>query len=693
LMTTAWERELESWHNSVDSGIQLETTGGVAIDPNDVDPDTALTEAANMLIDLKLKSGLAAKHVCTLCFWLSKANVGGTIAELAVHPDRSSGQFSKHFDLIVGLRGVDVDDDFMKVDVPTYERSSARRVVREMPVFTPLEAIAEEIGATPDLPAKLDASIANGELPPKYFQHVVKTGAPDGVRVYPCVLYIDGLGFQRTDGLIRMSVKCLITNVNHLCIALRKSELCACGCRGWCTMYVAMLVLNQSFSAMARGLWYEQKHDCQAWSPTDWRSAKAGQELGWRAMILFARCDMMEFSGSFGFPGHASHEAPCPTCFCNIRDMYKCVGLSAVRLPWTLKSLRLYLDSCAACETTVTVTPAQRRQIRMSLRYDKRSAGSRGRALCVDVPELALKAGDRLEPTPTMPDVAAAVDNNSPADGTLTFWRRSNETITLRRNPIFSDETGITPDVFVPDWLHCLSLGIYKRWINWVWHALFDSNAFNVDRVHASTADSFLQMCVALLKEQLFQWYGAEKAAGRNHARVQTLTPGMVGESADSELGSWGAETNGLLFFTEHLLEKYGACLEPLQMQRLVRGTSSLVGIHRLIKTHTKGSLPPVQIQEFVDHWKTHMHTLKQLGMDMRPKHHQMAHMVNKLLSDGNPHLWSTWVDESENHELGQLALRSHRSVWAWKVLANHRRSYGIRKSIVKNKSKNTAHA
>ena len=168
---------------------------------------------------------------------------------------------------------------------------------------------------------------------------------------------------------------------------------------------------------------------------------------------------------------------------------------------------------------------------------------------------------------------------------------------------------------------------------------------------------------------------------------MQNLTTGMVGTNADHELGSWGAETNGLLYFTEHLLERYGELLEAQQRQRLVRGTSSLLGVHRLIKTYKTGSMPHAQIQEFVDHWKTHMHTMSQVGLEKRVKHHQMAHMLSRLLTDGTPHLWSTWVDESENHELGQLALRAHRSVWQWKVLATHRRSYGIRcvrKSIVK---------
>ncbi len=66
-------------------------------------PEVALHEADNMIIDLKLQFGVSARQICTLCFWLSKAQVGGKIQDLAVHPDRPTEQYSKHFDLVLGL--------------------------------------------------------------------------------------------------------------------------------------------------------------------------------------------------------------------------------------------------------------------------------------------------------------------------------------------------------------------------------------------------------------------------------------------------------------------------------------------------------------------------------------------------------------------------------------------------------------
>ena len=653
----------------------------------DVTADEASREVANMLIDLRLQSHLSARQVCTLAWWLAKAGLQGVVADLAVHPDRSSGQYSKHFDLIAGTRAVDIAEDFYVADVAIHSRTQAKRIIQPMPVFTPLDALAEEIKSTPDMQAKLEACIEANALPQRYFDHIVKQRAPPGVPVYPCFLYIDGLKFQRTDGMVRITVKCLVTHVNHLCMAIRKSEMCACGCRGWCTIYVAMLVLGWSFEAMGDGIWFNAKHDGTPWEEGSWRQKLAGTALGWFALIIFARCDMAEFVTTFGFPSWNTVEHPCPSCFCTAGDMYSVCGLSAVSLPWPPKTLANYFAACAACEIRVDASPTQVRALRMSLRYDKRDTGSRGRALEVSFPDLGLIAGDRLEPTHRMPDVGAAVDRNSTENVSLVFWRRCFETITRRRNPVFSERTGIEPDTFfVPDWLHCLSLGVYKVMINFAWHTLFETNVFKLERSSLSTADAFIEVNVDLLKELLFQWYKDEHRQKREHAKLQTLTAAMVGTHSGHALGTWGAETNGQLFFTRWRLSKYQHKLPEDRSIHLTRGVSSLVSIHESIKAWRKGVPPLEEIQAFADNWKLHMHALRALDIQPRPKHHQMAHMVNLLRTSGAPMMWGTWVEEGENHETGRMAIRAHRAVWAWRVLGDHRAAYGVRRRVRRTK-------
>ena len=141
-------------------------------------------------------------------------------------------------------------------------------------MFSPLEAIDEEIQNTPDMQEQLKECIADGGLPPSYFRHPLKVAAPEGMPVYPCFLYIDGVKFQRTDSVLRFTVKCLVTLVNHLCVVVRKSEMCACGCHGWCTIFVVMLALDWAFVWMAKGRRPETNYDGTAWLDSDSRKKR-----------------------------------------------------------------------------------------------------------------------------------------------------------------------------------------------------------------------------------------------------------------------------------------------------------------------------------------------------------------------------------------------------------------------------------
>jgi hypothetical protein len=480
-----------------------------------------------MLIDLKWAGHLSATQVCKLCFWLSKAGVGGLIKDLAVHPERGSSQYSKDFDLCAGTRRIDTDGDLYCLQSPSYLRSEARRCVQDLLVWTPLEAAEEEVRTTLGIHEKLAKSIDSGELPQAYFDHPVKQRAPPGSSVFPWVLYIDGVKFQRTDGLLRFSLCSLITGISHLNVVLRKSELCACGCRGWCTIFGVMLMLSWSFEALASGRWFESRHDGAAWRPDDHnREAKVGTLLGFFGLLLFSKQDMAEFISTFGFPSWKTIEHPCALCFCTRHNWGAIAGLSPLSLPWPEKTIVDYCTACDKCEHWVVVkSMALLMRIRAALSYDKRKqGGSRGKALRLNIPELNLLAGDRVEPHPKMPDVGAidACTSVLLQGLELLFWRQSSVTLTQHRNPLFNAALGITPeDVLVPDWLHTLSLGVYKRIIAFVWHKLFAYNIFDVDESQRSVHHVFIEACVHRLRERLLMvhdrsvcWPQSCKSAG-----------------------------------------------------------------------------------------------------------------------------------------------------------------------------------
>ena len=415
---------------------------------------------------------------------------------------------------------------------------------------------------------------------------------------------------------------------------------------------------------MARGLAPTERHDGSPWKESDdARAVLSGQSLGWRGVVLFIKCDMMEHVTSFGFPSWATHKHPCPMCHCTTENWGSIKGLSSLTLPWQAKDFAESEQACAACEIVVDIRCAKLfRVVRGSLRYDKRidSAASRGRALMRDIPQLGLKKGDRLQPGHDIWDVGQIDTMDPPCR--LLFWRRTAETHVRHRNPVFSKETGIVPErVLVIDWLHALSLGVYKYFISHLWHMLFKYNVYGIGQC---TDHEHILMSVGRLRNELFQWYNTERDEGRAHSRVQNLTPEMVGTATSHKLGTWGAETNGLLLFSQHLLRVHHDKLTaPGLLNNLIKGCDSLVGIHMIIKNHTGGTCPVAVAQQFTDHTMVHLHAMGQLQIEVRAKHHALSHMGRKLLHYGTPALWACWTDEGENKMLAQLAVRAHRLV------------------------------
>ena len=71
-----------------------------------------------------------------------------------------------------------------------------------------------------------------------------------------------------------------------------------------------------------------------------------------------------------------------------------------------------------------------------------------------------LLAGDRLEPSESIPDVGSAFDELQVFPVVAVFWRLSRETICRHRNPLFDSEIGMgSQECLTIDALHSLRLG------------------------------------------------------------------------------------------------------------------------------------------------------------------------------------------------------------------------------------------
>ena len=115
-----------------------------------------------------------------------------------------------------------------------------------------------------------------------------------------------------------------------------------------------------------------------------------------------------------------------------------------------------YFDACTRAEITAPLDEARHRTVVALLDYDANG----GRRLLTAPGFCGLAAGDRLEPSASIPDIGQAFDVQS-TPLVATFWRTSRESLCRHRNPLFGKDLHILPSVsLVVDTLHALYLGV-----------------------------------------------------------------------------------------------------------------------------------------------------------------------------------------------------------------------------------------
>jgi len=641
-------------------------------DYENIDPHDAGDELASLLIDLKITGKMNATQACTISWWAVKAGAVGAVEKLAYRPNAQSGKFSAHFDRVT--RAPDDDTCVYNVSTPRYNRCTGTRDTFKSPTLVAHEALAEEIADNPDLPDKLHAAIASNELPQRYFQHPVVTSAPPDTIVYPIAVYMDGVHIKRRDNCLGFWVYNMLTHTRHLLAAIRKCTFCMCGCKGWCTLFSIFQALYWSLDRLSAGEWPLCRHDGSAFiSPEDdMRIALAGAQFGFRCAVVYVKGDWAEYAHTIGLPNWMSRISPCPMCHVPFCDLLNIAGMTPLRLPYDGKEHADYVNACNVCEVVVTIAShAELRIVRSHLRFDRRQSGGHGRCITTTLPQFGLCVGDRLEPTPQLADVSN-FDLLVTFPVNVIFWRRSLNTITLHRNPFFSEELGVSFDTLTCDALHVLSLGVYGFFIAFVFHLLFDVDAWGTG-IRAGADGRRAQSCIAL-RAELWEFYRTEKARGVVHTELDDLIPTMIGPRRDPDMHTQGAETNSLLMFLPVLLDRHQHKLPNGHLVRVA--CDCLVRIRTLIRMHMH-NFPGNCIQEFYNATKRFLLVNREIGGPEKPKHHMLCHMAVHIHDHGAPSAYATWVDEDQNGKLKRLGINAHTSVWEHRVLLDWRAHYG----------------
>ena len=107
---------------------------------------------------------------------------------------------------------------------------------------------------------RLREEISQNHLPPAYFDNAIVKENPPGT-VMPIAVYVDAVPFSRTDAAIGFFIYNMVTGIRTLSALLPKTELCQCGCKGWCSFYEVFDMLHWSFLALRVGEWPTNRHD------------------------------------------------------------------------------------------------------------------------------------------------------------------------------------------------------------------------------------------------------------------------------------------------------------------------------------------------------------------------------------------------------------------------------------------------
>jgi hypothetical protein len=409
----------------------------------------------------------------------------------------------------------------------------------------------------------LQAMKAENKIPPLYYQHpvVLKYGA-ESEPIFPIALYMDGVATTRKEGVLAITMQNLCTSHRHLLGLFRKSRMCRCGCRGWCTLWSITRWSHSQCIALADGCFPSSRHGGGEWKVSDdLRRSFAERPLGFRGAICQVRGDWAEFSKTWGFASWQTSASPCLFCSCNRATMLSELReASAAGLPWAENDMGKYELSCNGSEIRRTLSAEQGRRVLLALYFDRRQTGSHGRSLMIDLPELGLEKGDRLEPSESIP-FPTQFDLTDQWPVVATFWRCAVETWVKHRNPLMDPTLGITLDIICVDNLHTMALGIYKNFVTFALWACIKADVYHVGAMYSDAEKD--EISVLRMAAELKRFYGECRQTHRDDplSEIGDLELKTLGSRASPSLHAKGAETEGLLAFCVVLLQAHSGNL------------------------------------------------------------------------------------------------------------------------------------
>lgn len=607
-------------------------------------------QLAEELLSLQNRGALSARAVCVLAFWATKAGAQGFVEKLGHRPAAASGHYQRHLDSV--LQRSEAKKELYEVAMPGHSRYDRDRVSHTVRVMPCHEQLANELVEQPELGPRLDELIERREWGEDYYSHPVVLANPEE-RVYPISLYLDAVAHSKVDAVLGITISNMVSGTRHLCVVVRRTLMCRCGCRGWCSMRAIWAFVQWCLQALVVGLFPTERHDRAAWGPADdCRESLQGLALGMKGAILQVKADWGEFAKTLALSSWSHALRPCPFCDTSKEKLFSIIReWSLLDNPANLTTPESYEAACRSCELVRYLSREDHAAVLARLVYSKRGTGGHGRCLATALPALGLERFDRLEPSDELFDVSL-FETVDVFPFRAVFWRRHPQDFVQHRLPIFV-VAGCNIDRLCIDHLHTMNLGVYQRWcLHSLW-ALVDADCWNVG-AHFS-ADEQRQLSCEYIRSELTQYYSELRRSipGLGITVIPHFSLSTIGGQKRSLLRTKGAETKFLLGFVVQCMERRGGRLEF--QNQLVEAGRCLVAYDASVSSMPR-RISATDTHQLLQCMKRFCAIAEVAGISPTPKFHLWLHMILRTRFQGSPMYGATWKDEALNKTIRDIA-------------------------------------
>ena len=142
--------------------------------------------------------------------------------------------------------------------------------------------------------------------------------------------------FTKNDGFMAFTLVNCSTRMRHLCVLMRKSQMCQCGCKGWCSMFVALSFMHYCLTALAAGFYPLLPFGRSDWirDVDDDRASMAGLPLICIGAMLYLKGDWEGFASVLGYPTWSSLLEPCFCCDAEQCNLHSHESITIDHSPW-----------------------------------------------------------------------------------------------------------------------------------------------------------------------------------------------------------------------------------------------------------------------------------------------------------------------------------------------------------------------